>query len=89
VDQTSLTRWRDDLPRVKGELLRHPAMAEWLVRLGYETDAAWTECLEDVEPYFGAYKNERPHLFRRLEASLRFALKTARYLWQRRVRSVF
>jgi hypothetical protein len=88
VDQTSLTRWRDDLPRVKGELLRHPAMAEWLVRLGYEPDAGWARCLENVEPHFGAYKNERPHLFRRLESSLRFALKTMRYLWQRRVRSM-
>ena len=87
VDRSSLTRWRDDLPRVKGELLRHPEMTEWLVRLGYEPDDAWSRCLNGVEPYFGSYKNERPDLFRRTETSLRFALKSARYLWQRRIRS--
>ena len=87
VDQASLTRWREELPRVKGELLRHPQMTRWLVRLGYERDDAWTVSLADVEPYFGTYKNERPHLFRRLETSLRFAGKSVRYLWRRRVRA--
>lgn len=86
VDPAGLSRWRDELPRVKGELLRHPEMTDWLVRLGYEPDDGWTACLKDVEPYFGRYKNERPHVFRRAEASLRFALKTLRYLWRRRVR---
>jgi hypothetical protein len=61
-------------------------MTDWLVRLGYEPDATWTHCLDGVEPYFGSYKNERPHVLRRLETSLRFGLKTARYLWQRRIR---
>jgi len=86
VDRASLTRWRAELPRVKGELVRHPQMVEWLVRLGYERDDAWTRSLEGVEAYFGSYKNERPHLFRRLETSLRFAAKNVRYLWQRRIR---
>jgi hypothetical protein len=86
VDRGSLTRWRNDLPRVKGELERHPRMNEWLVRLGYEPDDTWQRCLDDVEPYFGSYKNERPHLFRRTETSLRFAVKSVRYLWQRRFR---
>jgi len=85
VDRASLIRWREELPRVKGELLRHPQMSRWLVGLGYERDDAWTGCLEGVEPYFGNYKNERPHLFRRLETSIRFAGKTARYLWRRRI----
>lgn len=87
VDPGSLTRWREELPRIKGELLRHPRMTDWLVRLGYEPDDRWTECLDGVEPYFGEYKNERPHVFRRLEASLRHLFKTGRYLWQRRVTS--
>lgn len=85
VDAASLQRWREELPRVKGELSRHPEMLDWLVRLGYEPDAGWTRCLQDVEPYFGEYKNERPHLLRRSETALRFTLKTVRYLWHRRV----
>lgn len=83
VDAASLGRWREELPRVKGELARHPEMIDWLIRLGYEPDASWTHCLETVEPFYGDYKNERPHVLRRAETSLRFALKTARYLWQR------
>jgi hypothetical protein len=85
VDAASLQRWRDELPRVKGELARHPEMLDWLIRLGYEADAGWTRCLEGVDPYFGDYKNERPHRLRRMETSLRFAIRTLRYLWQRRV----
>lgn len=85
VDHSSLDRWRNELPRIKGELLKHPELNEWLVRLGYERDSSWTRCLDGVEPLFGSYKNERPHVFRRAETSLRFAWKIARYLWQRRV----
>lgn len=85
VDRASLERWRAELPRIKGELERHPEMVDWLIRLGYEPDDAWVRCLEGVAPYYGDYKNERPHLARRLETAVRFALKTVRYLWQRRV----
>ncbi len=87
LDHASLGRWRGQLPRVKGELLRHPRMLRWLVDLGYEPDDGWARCLDTVAPYFGAYKNQRPHVLRRLETALRYALKTARYLWHRRVRS--
>ena len=87
IDHRSLDRWRAELPRVKGELLRHPQMADWLIRLGYEPDRAWADDLEGVAPYFGDYKNERPHLLRRFEASLRFGLKTVRYLCRRRLRA--
>lgn len=83
VDSASLSRWREALPRVKGELIRHPEMIDWLIRLGYEPDDAWTAALDGVEPFFGDYKNERPHVWRRTEASLRFALRTVRYLWRR------
>jgi hypothetical protein len=83
VDAASLGRWREELPRVKGELISHPEMADWLIRLGYEPDDAWTRELDGVEPFFGAYKNERPHVWRRFETSLRFACRTLRYLWQR------
>lgn len=85
VDRGSLERWREELPRVKGELARHPELTDWLIRLGYERDAGWAVCLDSVEPYFGGYKNERPHLFRRAETSLRFAAKSMRYVWQRRL----
>jgi hypothetical protein len=85
IDTTSLQRWRDQLPRIRGELIRHPEMQDWLLRLGYEKDDAWSACLADVDPYFGDYKNERPHLLRRTETAVRFAWKTTRYLWRRRL----
>lgn len=86
IDRGSLDRWRTELPRVKGEWLRNPQMADWLIRLGYEPDDRWTRELDGVAPYFGDYKNERPHLLRRFEASLRFGIKTVRYLCRRRLR---
>lgn len=85
IDRASLTRWREEPGRVKGELQRHPQMVDWLVRLGYEQDSAWTAELDAVEPYFGTYRNRPPPPLRRFEAWLRYNLKMLAYLWRRRV----
>ena len=83
VDRASLTKWRQHLPRIKGELIRHPNLTDWLVRMGYEADASWESELADVEPWFGDYKNERPHLGRRIETYLRYRWQTHAYLKRR------
>lgn len=86
VDQQSLTKWQQHLPRVKGELLRHPSLSDWLVTCGYEADRSWEALLEGVEPWYGIYKNERPHLGRRIETFIRYTWRTLVYLWHRRLK---
>lgn len=85
VDQASLTKWREHLPRIKGELLKHPNLSDWLIRMGYEADASWEAELAEVEPWFGDYKNEKPHLGRRIETYLRYSWQTRAYLKRRAV----
>jgi hypothetical protein len=81
-DVSRIDGWKAHLPRVKGQLQRHPQMTEDLVRTGYESDTTWTEILHGVEPYTQDYKDEGPGLLRRLETGFRFWLKTRRYLRQ-------
>ena len=87
VDRASLDKWREHLPRIKGELERHPSMVEWLIKMGYEKDDSWTGVLDSVEPWFGDYKNERPHLGRRIETAVRYRWQTHTYLRRRNVTS--
>lgn len=80
LDPGRADAWREHLPRIRAELTAHPGMADALVRLGYETDDAWTECLEGVNPHRQRYKDEAPHFLKAQEARFRYWLKTRRYL---------
>lgn len=82
-DPSRVQNWRDHLSRVKGQLLGFPEMQDFLERLGYEPDAAWTGVLDGVTPYYQTYKEAAPHRLKRLETRLRFWLKTRRYLRER------
>lgn len=86
IDGSGLHRWQNELPRLKGELLRHPNLSGWLVKLGYEPDDAWVRCLDDVEPLFQSYKSADPGLLRRAETSLRYLVKTVAYVHRRGLR---
>lgn len=46
----SIGRWRDHLPRVKGQMVRHGDLSRDLIRLGLERDSRWLSLLDDVEP---------------------------------------
>jgi hypothetical protein len=50
VSDAGVGRWRAHLPRVKGQIERHGAIADDLVRFGYERDDSWLEDLEGVTP---------------------------------------
>jgi hypothetical protein len=83
IDAGEAEPWRRDLGRVKAELARHPSLATWLVRLGYEKNDEWTRFLDGVSPTPQTYKSERPHLLRRAETAARYALKRLRYSYAR------
>ena len=80
LDGARLAAWREHLPRIRAQLDAHPAVAAALVRLGYEPDDGWTECLEGVAPHRQRYKDEAPHFFKALEADVRYWWKTRAYL---------
>lgn len=86
VSARGVERWRLELPRLKAELIRHPELSAWLVKLGYERDDEWSRCLDAVEPAFQTYKSDAPHFLRRTEASIRYAWKSYRYLSRRGLR---
>ncbi len=81
VDLQSLEKWRQHLPRLAEQLQRHPALAQDLVRLGYEEDQSWTNILAGVQAqvFPCRYPERRPHL-KEWEKSLRVYLKSRRYL---------
>lgn len=81
INNDSLSKWRNHLPRIKEQLLRHPRLAQDLVRLGYEADDSWQTLLEDVMPkvFPCRYPERRPYL-KELEKSLRIWIKSRRYL---------
>jgi hypothetical protein len=51
-----------------------------LIRTGYEEDEAWVRMLDGVDVYTQDYKDAGPGVLRSLETSVRFWLKTQRYL---------
>ncbi len=81
VDLASLDKWRTHLPRLAEQYQRHPALADDLVRLGYEPDQQWLQLLAGVAPvvFPCRYPERRPWL-KESEKALRGYLKSRRYL---------
>ena len=81
VNRESLSKWRQHLPRIAEQYRRHPALADDLVRLGYEPDRSWLAVLDDVASIvYPCRYGERREYVRELEKSLRVYLKSRRYL---------
>lgn len=50
IRSQSVGKWRQHKARVLGQIRRHGCIAQELIDLGYEPDAAWLQELEGVEP---------------------------------------
>jgi hypothetical protein len=83
VNSASLDKWRQHLPRIAEQYRRHPALADDLLRLGYESDKRWLNELQDIKSvvYPCRYPEHRAYLKER-EKALRIYLKSLRYLWR-------
>jgi hypothetical protein len=83
VSSDSLDKWRQHLPRIAEQYQRRPALADDLVRLGYEANQSWLTTLQGVRPvvYPCRYAERRAHL-KELEKAARVYLKSRRYLRQ-------
>ena len=86
-DTTRVDAWRAHLPRVKGQLQRHPDLPAALRTWGYEADDSWLAGLDGVTAYQQRYKEAEPHWFKRLETAWRFRRKLRRYLRARGIRA--
>jgi hypothetical protein len=84
IDLDSLSSWREHLPRIAHQHRGHPALADDLVRLGYEKDKDWLRILDGVTAiaYPCRYPEKRQYL-KEWEKSLRVRLKSRTYLRQR------
>ncbi len=84
VNPDSLDKWRGHLPWIAEQYRRHPALADDLIRLGYEPDKAWLSALDGVQPreFPCRYPERRPYL-KEWEKSVRVYLKSRRYLQRR------
>ena len=81
VDQASLSKWRQHLPRLAYQLRLYPALGDDLVRLGYEVDGQWLQLLEGVEALeYPCRYPERAQIFKEWEKSFRVYLKSRHYL---------
>lgn len=85
LDRSRIAAWKEHLPRIKSQLAAHPDLVSALIEFGYEPDDAWTSMLKDVRSHVQRYKEDDPHIFRRLEAALRYWYRTRVYLGQRRL----
>lgn len=54
VSADSVGAWRSRKGRIRSQLEKHGPIDRELVELGYEPDATWLRCLEDVAPDDGA-----------------------------------
>jgi hypothetical protein len=82
VDQNSVEKWRQHLPRIAFQLSRYPSFASELVEYGFEPDEAWLEVVKD-EPVLAQTYGERPkRLLTRMETALRYWIKQRRYIYR-------
>jgi hypothetical protein len=81
IDGSRCRKWKQHLPRVKGELLRHPEMQFDLEFRAYESDNRWQSTLADVSPqHFPCRYPDSPRFWQELERRVRLWFKVRRYL---------
>lgn len=73
--------WQQHLPRVKEQLERYPSMQEDLLRLNYESDHTWTECLKQIKSQrFPCRYSDRGFQPKKIESKIRQYFKSKAYI---------
>lgn len=70
IKPTSVGKWENHKPRVRGQIQRHGAITQDLITYGYEKDDSWLRELDDVQPnpepsHFSEYMSTWEKLRRR------------------------
>ena len=83
ISKSSLSNWKQHLPRIRFQLERYPALRSAVERYGYEPDETWLSLLDDVTARIQTYGEQRPNLVKRLETQIRYFIKSQLYLRRR------
>jgi hypothetical protein len=90
INTDSIGRWRDNLPRIVGQLERHGDISRVLIECGYESDATWLNELEGVQPDRSASRYpDNVNLWDKLRRRLNISLKVGYYVVKRRLMERF
>lgn len=50
ISDSSVGKWRENLPRLAGQIELHGPITQELIELGYESDETWLQLLDNVKP---------------------------------------
>ncbi len=80
INDKSIDRWKEHLPRIKFQLERYPALVQCLIEYGYEQDDQWLTLVEDIKPKKQSYGESGTSYLKQKEMNLRYWLKGRSYL---------
>lgn len=84
VDKDRMGRWREFLPRIKGQMIIHGDITDDLMMMGFETDRSWASALDNVLPDLRSSATpERADFGRRVTRRWRNVLGAFLYLARR------
>ena len=83
ISNKNVAAWREHLPRLAFQLEKYPELKRIVRDYGYEEDDEWLKALEGITPRRQSYGESRPPVWQRLETTLRYQLKSRRYLRNR------
>ncbi len=81
ISTARIAGWKNHLPRIKHEYQHHPAMADILIMLGYESDKKWGDQLNDVAAKKGMCRYpDHAKKLKSAESKIRNSLKILKYI---------
>lgn len=84
INTDSVGRWRDNLPRIVGQIERHGDISDLLIECGYEPDSAWLNQLEGIVPDRSPSRYpDRKGVWNKLRQNTNIALKVWAYRFSR------
>lgn len=85
INTDSIGRWRENLPRVAGQIARHGDISDLLIDCGYETNTEWISLLQDVQPDTSPSRYpDHSNLWHRLRRRANIMLKVTAYRLRRK-----
>jgi len=80
ISPASVGKWRNNLPRIKAQMLVHGSLTPDLMACGYESSAAWERALDAVTPDFSRSRYaEKVYFWSRVSQRLDALRKVAAY----------
>jgi hypothetical protein len=85
IAPSSVGKWKQNLPRIKGQQLTHGSLTPDLLACGYESSADWEAMLDGVVPDFSRSRYpEKVYFWSRISQRINASRKVADYRRMRR-----